>query len=68
MILGIELKASDQPFFSEKRIVGLRIIQITVGGFNEGCEVEACVKCNVANDSDYTFCFNSLVERFACLV
>ena len=53
---------------SEKRIVNLRIIQIRVGGFNKGCEVEACAKYNVANDSDFTFCFNSLVESFACLV
>ena len=50
---------------SEKRIVNLRIIQIRVGGFNEGCEVEASAKYNVANNPDFTFCFNSLVESLA---
>ena len=48
MILGIVLKASDQPL-------------------ELGCEVEACAKY-VAYDSDFTFCFNGLVESLACLV
>ena len=32
------------------------------------CEVEACAKYNVANNPDFTFCFNSLVESLACPV
>ena len=36
--------------------------------FNERCEVEACAKYNVANNPDFTFCFNSLVESLACPV
>ena len=46
----------------------MRIIKIRVGGFNEGREAEACAKSNVANDSDFTFYFKSLVESLACLV
>ena len=68
MILGIVLQASDHPLVAEKRIVNLCITQIRVGGFNEGCEVEACAKYNVANNTDFTFCFNSLVERGISLI
>ena len=63
MILGKVLKGSNQPL-----VVNLRIIQIRVGAFNEGCEVEAYAKYNVANNSHFTFCFNSVVESLACLV
>ena len=48
-------------------VVILRIIQIRVGAFNEVCEVEAYAKYNVANNSHYTFCFNSVVESLAYL-
>ena len=46
----------------------LGIIQIRVGAFNEGCEVEAYAKYNVANNSHFIFCFNCVVESLACLV
>ena len=46
----------------------MRIIQIRVGAFNEGCEVEAYSKYNVANNSHFTFCFYCVVESLACLV
>ena len=35
---------------------------------NEGCEVEACAIYNVANNPNFTFCFNNLVESLACPV
>ena len=62
-ILGKVLKGSNQPL-----VVNLRIIQIRFGAFNEGCEVEPYAKYNVANNSHFTFCFNSMVESLACLV
>ena len=63
MILGIVLQDNDRPLVL--KIVNLRIIQIRAGGFNERWEVEACAKYNVANNTDFTFCFNSLVQSVA---
>ena len=50
------------------RLMLLGIIQIGIGAFNEGYEVEAYAKYIVANDSHFTFCFSSVVESLACLV
>ena len=67
MNLGIVLQVSDQPLVLKENCKPAHN-SIRVGGFNEGCEVEACAKYNVANNPDFTICLNSLVESLACLV